>query len=470
MFDRCAQVATSPDNHLDLWAREHYKSTIITFGKTIQDILITHGDDAVGKECTIGLFSHTRPNAKGFLRQIKREFEQNELLNELFPDIFWKDTRHAPKWSEDDGIIVRRKSNPKEATIEAWGVVDGQPIGKHFSHLIYDDIVTAETVTTPEMILKTTDMLALSYSLGSEGGVRRFIGTRYHRQDTYATIMERKTVEPRIHPATIDGTIEGEPVLLTRERLAKKRKDMGDYIFQCQMMQNPISEHDQVFLAAWKRTYVNPPGPGRNADYILLDPAGSKKKGSDNTAGWVVRLGEDKNIYILDGVRDKLSLTQRADTVFNWHKAYNVNRATGVRYEKYGKDSDIEHMESKMNEEGYRFSITAVGGITPKNERIRRLIPYFQQGRIWFPETLWKTGYDGKPYDLVDCFFKDEFEDFPMSAHDDMLDALARLLEPDFPLSWPAPDERLRHKISTRKVLTTTSNIHRNKVKLGRTS
>ena len=120
-FARCREVQAAPNGYLDLWGREHGKSSLITFGLTIRDIL----NDP---EITVGIFSYSRPIAKAFLRQIKTEFESNEMLRSLFPDILWANPhRDAPKFSEDDGIIVRRRGNPKESTVEAWGLVDSAP-------------------------------------------------------------------------------------------------------------------------------------------------------------------------------------------------------------------------------------------------------------------------------------------------------------------------------------------------------
>ena len=434
---RCEEVNASPNGHLDLWAREHYKSTIITFGKTIQDILASHGDNPLpewnGREVTIGIFSHTRPIAKGFLRQIKMEFERNARLHVLFPDIFWSDTRKAPKWSEDDGIVVKRKSNPKEATIEAWGLVDGQPTSKHFFVMVYDDIVTRESVTSPEMIAKTTSALELSYNLGTDGGVKRFIGTRYHYNDSYKTVMDRSTAEQRLHPATEDGTIDGEPVLLTREALAEKRRDMGPYTFGCQMLQDPKADETQGFREDWLRYYKADASAGTNR-YILVDPASGKRKTNDYTSMWVVGLAPDGNYNVLDMVRDRLNLTQRGKLVMQLHRKW---KPLQVRYERYGMMADIEYIRTLQDAENYRFEVTEVGGQTSKPDRIKRLIPLFEQGKVYLPETLHKTNYEGTVEDLVSIFVQQEYKPFPVSLHDDMLDALARIAEPDLPTVWP---------------------------------
>jgi phage terminase large subunit-like protein len=505
LFERCREVQAAPDGHLDLWAREHYKSTIITFGQTVRDIL----NDP---EITVGIFSHSRPVAKDFLGQIKHEFEHNDLLKRLYPDVLWAaPRRQAPVWSLDKGIVVRRRGNPKEATVEAWGLVDGQPTGKHFRLLVYDDVVTRESVTTPEMIAKVTECWALSLNLGASGaasgmtngngggnsggetgekngakaraddadpsdnalvpaptdagnapsasgaGRRRYIGTRYHFNDTWRTILERGAATPRIHPATATGAPDGTPVLLSTAALAEKRRQMGPYVFGCQMLLNPAADTAQGFRAEWLRRYASAAsngashaGPHISADrasplarwghcnrYLLVDPAGERKKGSDYTVMLVVGLAPDGNRYLLDGVRDRLNLTGRAAALFRLHRTW---RPLATGYEKYGMQADIEHVRTEQERRNYRFDITPLGGPMPKKDRIRRLVPEFEQGRMLLPHRLPFMDAEGKRRDLAREFVDEEYLAFPVSRHDDMLDCLARILDPDLGAEFPDPD------------------------------
>ena len=426
-FERCREVERGPDGYLDLWAREHFKSSIITFGLTVQSIL----NDP---EVTIGIFSHTRPIAKAFLRQIMRELEGNRVLHAAFPDVLWgQDVRQAPKWSEDDGIIVKRKSNPNEATVEAWGLVDGQPTSKHYKVLLYDDVVVAGSVTTPEMIAKTMQEMERSYNLGTTPGLRRAVGTRWPFNDAYRAVIERGTFKAREHPGRVGGTEDGESVFWPDEIHDAKRRDMGPYTYAAQILLNPKADAAMGFKREWLKKYRTIRQDGMNW-YILCDAASSKKKGSDYTAMWTVGLGKDGNYYCIPQVRDRLNLKERADRLFDLHRAYKPKQ---VRYEKYGLMSDIEHYQARMETENYRFPITEVGGVTSKVDRVRRLIPLFEAGRIWLPESFNVTDWQRDVHDLVRDFVEEEYYPFPVGLHDDMLDALARICEPDLKLIWP---------------------------------
>lgn len=436
LLDRCREVQNDPYGYLDLWARDHYKSTIITFGRSLQEIIdYTLRDELI----TIGIFSHTRPIAKGFMRQLKREAENNQLLPYLYPEVFWNDPRtEAPKWSEDDGLIFKRKQNPKEATVEAWGLVDGQPTSKHYTHRKYDDVVTRESVTTPDMIHKTNEAWELSLNLGTQGGVESYIGTRYHFNDTYRLILSRGSAKPRIYPATIDGSMEGDPVLKPKEYLDKLRRDQGPYTFSCQMLQNPRADETQGFRREWLRFYDGSDGSGMNL-YILCDPAGEKKKDSDYTVFVVIGLAQDDHYYLLDAVRDRLNLAERTRTLFSLHRKW---KPVGVGYEKYGKDSDIEAIQAEMNRVNYRFDIIPLGGATKKNDRIRKLIPLFEGNRFYLPRTIHRTIHDGRTVDLIEQFLNEEYDAFPVPVHDDMLDAMARILEQDLAAIAPITYEQ----------------------------
>lgn len=447
IFARCREVEKNSDGYLDLWPREHYKSSVITFGLTIRDILRN-------PEITVGIFSFNRPTAKAFLRVIKREFESNERLKELFSDILWdQPQREAPTWSEDNGIIVKRQGNPKEGTIEAWGLVDGQPTSKHFGLMVYDDVVTADSVTNPDMIDKVTRAWETSRNLTTENGITRYIGTRWHHADTYRQIIDRGAAIERRHTVTVDGTVEGEPVLWTRERVAEKRREQGPYVFASQMLLDPSADRTHGFKEDWVHYYIS----GRDTTYtgynkyLLVDPASEKKKASDYTSMVVIGLGSDENYYLLDAIRDRLNLKERGDAVFAMHRRW---KPKAVGYEKYGMMADVEYIKDRQREENYRFEIRELGGGMGKLDRIRRLIPIFESGRFLLPESLIKVDYEGKHRDLVQIFLNDEYRPFPVALHDDMFDAISRLCDAEMSLIWPKavekPDERYTRRSNRR--------------------
>jgi phage terminase large subunit-like protein len=452
LLDRCKEVEAAPDGHLDLWAREHFKSTIITYGKSIQDILASHGDDPLpewDREVTIGILSVTRPLAKGFLREIKETFETSKTLKTLFPDILYQKPQvESTKWSEDVGICVKRKKVYKEQTVEAWGLVDGQPTGKHFFTIVYDDVVTQDSVTNPEMIQKTTLAFSLSDNIGTRGGKYRVVGTPYHANDTLATISESGAFKLRKHPGTFGGKwpieSDAEAPHLTRAELELKYQKQGAYTFSCQILLNPVASSLKNFRLEWLKffgTFNHDHSLNANL-YILVDPANSKKVDADYTSMVVIACCSDGNYYVVDMVRDRLNLAERTDKLFYLHRKW---RPVCVGYEQYGAQSDIEHIEEKQNLLNYHFNITRLGvgdwAKLRKEDRISKLQPKFQQRQILLPHKIIYQTVAGEVVNLVDIFIKEEYECFPVSKHDDILDSMARILDPEMMIFFPSTQE-----------------------------
>ena len=413
-FDRCREVQNEPDGCMDLWAREHYKSTVITFALTIQDIL----NDP---ELTVGIFSHKSKIAKDFAVQIKREFEDNNLLKSLFPEIFWKNPRtEAPKWSDDEGFVIKRQGNPKEATVEPWGLIDGQPTGRHFKLMVYDDVVTRESVTNPEMIAKTNQAWSDSLNLTAAGGRIRYIGTRWNYADTYQHILKKGTVKLRFHPG-VDS--DGNPVYWDDETIIKKRKEMGPKTFAAQILLDPKQAETVAFDKDWLQWWDGRDYRNLNI-YAVWDPATTKGKKSDYTVSWVFGVGADENIYIISGTRRKWGLEERQVALFNQYKTY---KPKVVGYESTGPNVDLEHYDLKMREQHFHFQIKKLDDRIPKEDRIDVLRTKFIQKKIFLPERIIHTNDDGVTENLIEVFLEDEFFAYPNVAHDDMLDCLANI-------------------------------------------
>ena len=473
IYERCREVEAQPDGMLDLWAREHYKSTIITFAGSIQEIIRD-------PEITIGIFSHTRPDASKFLAQIKAELETNDELKSLFPDIFYADPEvESPLWSVEKGIVVKRTANPREATVEAHGVVDSQPVGSHYRLMIFDDLVTMLSVSTPEQVKKTTERHALADSLGARGsdGLKRkqHVGTRYSFADTYHELIESGAVKPRIHPATKDGTMTGAPVFLTPEAWAKE-KEKPSNIVAAQMLQNPAAGTEAMFQLAWLDGQFLHIRPATLTIGILCDPASSMKKGSDDTVMHVWGMDAARNRYLVDGFHHKMQLAERWVHLRDLHKRWSQEpgvQLVKVGYERYGSTSDLEYFRERMEMENYYFDIHELAWPRQaergsKYDRIQRLEPDHRLRKLFFakkmPEGVTETpeqaevrragqafriylpvrrrDHLGAMYGLQAKYFA-EYKLYPYSVHDDGLDCASRWMDLDMRPPVLLPDESI---------------------------
>ena len=463
IFNRCREVQEDPDFHIDIWAREHFKSTIITLLKTVQDILRD-------PEIAICIFSYNQKIASKFVSQIKNALE-NKRLRQLFPDIIPEDTgsgkytyiddegsRRSQKFSWSSvALTVKRKTGRKEPTVSGYGLVTGQPTGMHFDMLIYDDVVTPDSVRTSEHNRYTTEQFTMSLNTGSGENVRvRIIGTRYSLYDTYFHIMNPKYASEgvmggskyslRCYPCR---TMSGDPVLYTSEYLEMKRSVMVSFVYDSQMMCDPQFSSDIGFNEDCIAERCNADEIYADRDsynfYIIVDPANTKNNKSDFTAMAVVAVNGDGRYYIPDIVRDKMSLSERISSLMSLVNRWTTsNGRPEVFYEQSGLSSDMEVIRGMMEAKRYWFTIHSMGTkprvtLDPragsgagslKVNRILALEPLFRGYRIVLADSCVKVNWNGREEDMMASFVMDEYMKFPISNdHDDMLDALSRIAD-----------------------------------------
>lgn len=494
LFERAREVEEEPDECLDLWSREHYKSTIITFAGSIQEVI-------VDPEITIGIFSFTKDVAAKFVGQIQQELENNEDLQLIYPDVFWeKPKSDAPLWSTMKGLTVKRRSNPKEATWEPHGLTRGQPTSRHFKLRIYDDIITLEFVSNPEMVNKATVGWEMSDNLGSnqpgKPARRWHVGTRYSFSDTYGIILERNLLKPRLYPATDNGREDGTPVYWSQEIWEAKKKSQVS-TFAAQLLQNPAAGNEATFRMEWLKPWFI--RPTILNIYIMGDPSlGARRKNTDRTAIPVIGVDANLNKYLLDGYCHRMKPSERWSSLKRlrrkWLGMPGVQRVD-VGWERYSMQSDLQYFEEKMREEGISFDIAELSwtreGNQSKKDRVERLQPDFNSGNFFVPgvvrhevleDAFWAINLDknqidyrrmegptramkaavathqehrvckpirrqdeeGNVYDLTRMFFE-EFRFFPFSSHDDLIDAMSRIydMEPVAPVVFEQSFESL---------------------------
>jgi len=329
--------------------------------------------------------------------------------------------------------------------------VNGSITGEGGNHLIIDDPHDAgksESEAERTRAVDWVDRAFMSRMRDKKGGCAVVIMQRLNLGDLTGHLMEKGGWQLLSIPAVAEkktiidfGRFKKRPIVREEgdylhperegeEEIFKVRRDIGEYGFSGQYQQRPAPIGGGFFRKEWLMFYTSSVSGTNN--YILVDPANTKNKKSDYTAIWVLGTAKDGNIYVLDVYRDKYNLDERTNLIFDLHEKYKPKITA---YERYGMQSDIDHIKSIMEYRGYRFNITEVSGKLSKEDRIKRLQPYFAENKIWLPKSKIKSSWENKPVDVIEEFIEQEYKVFPVGVHDDALDSLSRIC--DISMKYP---------------------------------
>jgi predicted phage terminase large subunit-like protein len=377
------------------------------------------------------LAQNNQDNARKKLKVIREQFEQNELLRAMYPEVL---PNSNCVWSASSLCLNRKEAHP-ESTFECIGV-RGQPTSRHYNIIIEDDTVAPdfdelgqETLApSHDDVRKAVAWHSLALPLLTNPSTDEIIvvGTRWYEYDLMShieknepqyTCIERSCLEDEDGNSDPRGMVT-YPERFNRDVLTEYEATLGPYFFSTLMLNNPVAAGDMVFKAEWFKEYdVLPPRQSLTV-YTTIDPATdpqlSTSRADDLDYSVVLTTAKDMitgDIYVLDYFRERCNPGDHAAAVFEQVLRW---KPIVVGYENVAYQRSLEYwLKELMRQRGEYFLLTPIKrtGRQSKETFIMGLQP------IAASETIhvrpWMT-------QLIT-----EFLSFPRGIHDDLIDCLA---------------------------------------------
>jgi len=475
-YERQLKMGTSVDVSCRRTGKSEIRSTTIPIF-----LMLNHPN------ISICLFSTELKLANKHMIRMMNELSNNKLLLHLFPDHFYADPREESKngglaWSKADGLAIKGRSvNRSTQTFEVNALFGGGPVGSGFDVIICDDIESMARVHTKQAIDDIDAAFSSAISLLTPVVLRTPIvlvsNTRFSEAGLIHRICERYTIidkdKVRAVPGEdIDGTTNypdhwytgygpmgGRAVYPNTPEILKMRYDevsnKAEYILQYGLSYKTVSDRA---LNKDKINYYNDPPRDMARDcvaYVCIDPS---RGVVDPMCIWVWGLSHDKRKIWLDAVVKKLDPTHPEfhDTVFRVATMWDnlAQRVAEIRVEDTPNSTWAELIERELRDRGCHIPVRKVkvrmrqieGKFkTGKQDRIYDMwAPSNNKGELWFPRPVSDGGKGilspdetGKYRDLVDYFHQYEFDNFPVSKTDNMLDAGGMIEDEITNTEWP---------------------------------
>jgi len=450
IIQTCQEVESGPkDFTLDVWAREHGKTSIITIAETIQNELKY-------PEKSTMLLSYVKAISKKFLFEIRNYFENSEFLKACFPDVLYQDPCIESRlWNLDDGLILKRKTGRKEPNIYAAGLIEGMPTSLHCEFLVFDDIVTEDMAKSLDIMNEVKNKFDSAQNLGADGGSHRVLGTYYAHNDPLTYIRDKVDANGkplyllRLKPATNDGTESGLPVFLSQKRLNDLKFTKT---FYCQQLLDPTPRGVRKFDSKFLQEIEHKDIPTNVYRFMAIDPAGDI--GNDPLAedSWgIMVIGikpEDENIsmsniYIMDAT---ICPFRRVEALEEICRMYIRNpEILQVGVEKIGLSTMEIHVAETLLKYGRRISL--------ENKTLFLLRPKGRNKAVRIEDAISKPLYGSKLFisKNIDNVYrqriKNELDMFPRWK-DDALDVLSyfydMIIENKY---WLKPKQKINYNL-----------------------
>jgi hypothetical protein len=221
---------------------EHGKSTLLS----IAFPLWTLGRNP---DARIALVSQTHTQAARLLAAIRECILRNPRLREVFPNLRPSGGARE-KWSDSE-ILVERPSPAKDPSVLAIGV-SGPLLGARLDLAILDDVCSFDNTFTASQRAKVIAWFksTLVGRVVADGRIMA-VGTPWHADDLLHD-LERST-EYRVlrDPALDDAGNPLWPEAWPRERLAQRRREIGEAEFSRQMLLHVIEDAGSRFRNEW---------------------------------------------------------------------------------------------------------------------------------------------------------------------------------------------------------------------------
>lgn len=221
---------------------EHGKSTVFSIAYPLWVL----GNNPNAR---LALVSETFAQAERLLSAIRENILQNARLHEVFPKL--KPASGAQeKWTNSE-IRVERMSVEKDPSVLALGV-NGPLLGARVDVAILDDVVSWENSLTASQRSKLVDWFrsTLVGRIVKDGKII-LVGTPWHPEDLLHVLVNSGEYKSLRSPALDDDGKPLWPEAWPIERLAQRRREIGETEFSRQMLLRPISDATSRFKADW---------------------------------------------------------------------------------------------------------------------------------------------------------------------------------------------------------------------------